>query len=316
MSIDVGTEARAFCTTCGARLDNGRCPTSHVPVARDESRDARPPAKRAGSRLTRVGPIAGVVGLVVTLVRVGALLVPVNALNGRVQRLLDSETAARATTSALDKRLDAINAAANGVATRVGALEAKAKTAPNPAAVAKKVRASVFVIETDFGQGSAWAVTSSGGSTTLVTNFHVVSDTWTRGGRTVQVKQNDGTWTGTIERVDIPDDLALISAPQSFPVLDRATKAPEIGDSVMVVGAPLGLDATVTSGIVSARRTEEGHAYLQFSAPISPGNSGGPVVDNRGQVVGVAVSKYVGNDAEGLSFAVPVDKLCSGLSIC
>jgi S1-C subfamily serine protease len=84
----------------------------------------------------------------------------------------------------------------------------------------------------------------------------------------------------------------------------------------MVVGAPLGLDATVTNGIVSALRTQDGHQYLQFSAPISPGNSGGPVVDSHGRVVGIAVSKYVGDNAEGLSFAVPVAKLCSGLNVC
>ena len=96
----------------------------------------------------------------------------------------------------------------------------------------------------------------------------------------------------------------------------RAAAAPKIGDSVLVVGAPLGLEDTVTSGIVSARRTENGHDYLQFSAPISPGNSGGPVVDDQGRVIGTAVAKFVGDDAEGLALAVPVAHVCDGLHAC
>jgi len=319
MGVDIGIKARAFCTTCGAQLDDGRCRTHHENPERSPDDIARnagshaPSTRGAVSTLTRIGPL---VGLVVLLVLNLVALAQVNSLRGRARTLQESETSARTAARALDQRVSAINAAANGVASRVGALEAKAKTGPTPAEIAKKVRASVFVIETDAGLGSGWAVSSSAGSTTLVTNFHVISDTWTRGGQTVQVKQNDATWTGTITRVDIPDDLALISTPAAFPVLAREKSVPDIGDSVMVVGAPLGLDATVTTGIVSALRTEDGHAYLQFSAPISPGNSGGPVVDDRGRVVGIAVAKYVGNGAEGLSFAVPVAKLCTGLNVC
>ena len=63
-------------------------------------------------------------------------------------------------------------------------------------------------------------------------------------------------------------------------------------------------------------RTEDGVDYLQFSAPISPGNSGGPVVDTKGRVVGVSVAKAVSEGAEGLSFAIPVNQVCVHLEVC
>jgi S1-C subfamily serine protease len=85
---------------------------------------------------------------------------------------------------------------------------------------------------------------------------------------------------------------------------------------VIVVGSPLGLGGTVATGIVSAFRTEEGLEYLQFSAPVSPGNSGGPVVDRSGAVVGVAVGKVVEDGAEGLSFAIPYERACRALGLC
>jgi putative serine protease PepD len=67
---------------------------------------------------------------------------------------------------------------------------------------------------------------------------------------------------------------------------------------------------------VSALRVEDGVHYIQFSAPISPGNSGGPVLDAGGRVIGVSVSKAVATGAEGLSFATPVAEVCSDLGVC
>ncbi len=88
--------------------------------------------------------------------------------------------------------------------------------------------------------------------------------------------------------------------------------APKVGDPVLAIGSPLGLAGSASSGIVSDVRP----GPLQFSAPVSPGNSGGPVVDRRGHVLGVATAKLVGNGAEGLSFAVPVDAVCAALEVC
>jgi putative serine protease PepD len=79
----------------------------------------------------------------------------------------------------------------------------------------------------------------------------------------------------------------------------------------MVVGSPLGLGGSVSVGVVSGFRSLEGSDYVQFSAPISPGNSGGPVVDARGRVVAVASAKFEGPGVEALSLAIPIQMVCA-----
>jgi S1-C subfamily serine protease len=74
-----------------------------------------------------------------------------------------------------------------------------------------------------------------------------------------------------------------------------------------VIGNPLGLEHTLTNGIISARRIYEGERFIQMSAPISPGNSGGPVFDRHGRVIGVSVAHLIGG--QNLNFAVPVSQL-------
>ena len=105
--------------------------------------------------------------------------------------------------------------------------------------------------------------------------------------------------------------VAAAPVPVVLPVLPKGPP-PSVGDPVLAVGSPLGLGNSVSSGIVSAFHD----GIIQFSAPISPGNSGGPVVDRTGRVVGVARSKLVGDGAEGLSFAIPIALVCSTVATC
>ncbi|HEX3568040.1 MAG TPA: trypsin-like peptidase domain-containing protein [Acidimicrobiales bacterium] len=223
-----------------------------------------------------------------------------------LQHAIDSNR--RAVTS-LTQRLAAQQAATNALATRVGGLALTA----DPAAVAAHVRASVYTINTPEGLGTGWVVSSANGSSSLVTDYHVVDSVWTASGaKTVQVDQNSTNLTGTITKVDEGDDLALITVKASLTPLVRATVSAMIGDEVLVVGSPLGLSGTVANGIVSSFR----NGLIQFSAPISPGDSGGPVVNTTGQVIGVAESKLVGTGVEGLSFAIPVATVCSTVTTC
>jgi serine protease Do len=81
-----------------------------------------------------------------------------------------------------------------------------------------------------------------------------------------------------------------------------------VGDPVFAIGNPLGLERTVSEGIVSSRnRALSGVLLIQTTAPINPGNSGGPLFNNRGEVIGVTSSGFLG--AEGLNFAIPVHYL-------
>ena len=81
-----------------------------------------------------------------------------------------------------------------------------------------------------------------------------------------------------------------------------------------MVGAPLGLEDSVTTGVVSAYRQESNGPTIQFDAPINPGNSGGPVVNSADEVVGLATAKA--RDAEGIGLAIPIKTACDAFGVC
>ena len=113
----------------------------------------------------------------------------------------------------------------------------------------------------------------------------------------------------TVLAEDQKADLVKLSVniPGGTPHLEVAAIRPEVGEHVLVVGSPLGLEQSVSEGLVSAIRTIRGRGeFLQISAPISPGSSGGPVVNRRGQVIGVAAFQVKGQQ---INFAVPASRI-------
>jgi putative serine protease PepD len=329
VTIQEVTDAQRFCVHCGTALVSGRCPlhgldvsnrnrssTASIPPSVHNNVWSAPPAEpswqpqsqpalriadpRPSRRARARGPSATWVAVAVA----AFLLIALIADHLALQRTID------ASHRSVDQRLAAQVAATNALAQRVGGLESKS---PDVVAVAKLVRASVFTIDTPDGLGSGWVVSSAGGSSVIVTDYHVVQSVWTSTkAHTVQVKQEGKNLTGTITKVDMGDDLAVVTVKQSLTALARATTEPTIGDAVVVVGSPLGLSGTVATGIVSSFRA----GLIQFSAPISPGDSGGPVVNQQGLVIGVAESKLVGSGVEGLSFAIPITTVCSTVATC
>lgn len=302
------TVPRLHCTTCGRAPSDGPCTHSdlkttaslpHVASARHLIHRGRWPA------------FIVALGAVLALLLVSALWRVANGDAG-LRRVAGEQAKelARLRHELTDTRADV--GRLNG---GVSDLDAKSAGEIDPTAVADRVQPSVFTVEVNDGGGSGFVLASVAGRSTLVTNFHVVADEWNNGRRAVKVRQGDATFAGTIENVSQADDLATISVAERLPMLERSTTPPKPGDPVVVVGSPLGLGGTVTSGIVSAIRQEGGRDYIQFSAPISPGSSGGPVVDRAGRVLGIAEAKAVGQGAEGLSFAVPINKVC-GLLAC
>ena len=172
--------------------------------------------------------------------------------------------------------------------------------------VAAEVRSSVVVVETDDDLGSGWVVHSDPSGSDIVTNFHVVESAVAKGVMAVEVHQFDRSLTGTVTATDRGDDLAVVHVDEHLPSLKTVRDRPEVGTNVMVIGAPLGLSDSVSVGWVSAYRSIEGGDYMQFTAPVSPGNSGGPVIDQNGRVVAITTLKVVYFGAEGLAFGIPV----------
>jgi S1-C subfamily serine protease len=199
---------------------------------------------------------------------------------------------------------------------RVGRLESQAAGQPDWSLIAAKVEPSVVTVETDSELGSGWVAHSDSSGSDLVTNFHVIASAWNAGIASVDARQGDRTFRGTIVRVDPNNDLAVVHVKERLAALASITARPKLGTTVMAVGSPLGLGGTISVGVVSGFRSIDGSDYVQFSAAISPGNSGGPVVDSHGRVVAVASAKLVGTGVEALSLAIPVQTACLSLVVC
>ena len=176
--------------------------------------------------------------------------------------------------------------------------------------VVDRVAPSVVVIRTPTGLGSGVVYDGRGD---IVTNAHVVAGASRFGVTLWDGRQYEGALVGTFP----PDDLAVvrIQAPNLRPARFADSSRLRVGDTVLAIGNPLGLQSSVTTGIVSAvgRTVSEGGAALpdaiQTSAPINPGNSGGALVDLDGTVVGIptlaAVDPELGSAAPGIGFAIP-----------
>jgi S1-C subfamily serine protease len=208
-------------------------------------------------------------------------------------------------------RLDRLEGRADTIEDRVGgAFDAQA--------IAAATLPSVFRVAAGPVTGTAFAVgaPTSDGGTNLITNFHVVEDVYGDGGREVYLERRDARWPARIVKVDKENDLAELTTKAKFDGLKTATGPVETGQQIAVVGAPLGLTDSVTTGVVSAMRPMDDSPgpLIQFSAPINPGNSGGPVINSAKQVVGVATAKAV--DAEGIGLAVPIDVACRLFPVC
>jgi putative serine protease PepD len=210
------------------------------------------------------------------------------------------------------------NTRLDGLDGRAAEIEKQLGNAFDPEAISAAALPSVFRVTAGNAGGTAFAVgkPASGGGTNLFTNWHVVEEHWNGGGRKVTLERKDDTYEATIVKVDKENDVAQLRTTTKVTGLVTAKGDVKSGQQIVVVGAPLGLTDSVTTGVVSAvRRIEDAESpMIQFSAPINPGNSGGPVINAAKQVVGIATAKA--RDAEGIGLAVPIGVACGEFKIC
>jgi len=166
------------------------------------------------------------------------------------------------------------------------------------------------------GGGTGFLIDTQG---TIATNHHVIG-----GAQKISIKFLNGAKYQTVELLaeDSSRDLALLRVNldtptegkkgEVIPLVLGNSDTVEVGERAISIGNPLGLEHTLTDGLVSARRIYEGKTWIQMSVPVSPGNSGGPLFNMRGEVIGVTTAQVMGGlggRAQNLNLAVPVNAL-------
>ena len=142
--------------------------------------------------------------------------------------------------------------------------------------------------------------------TTVITNFHVIE-----GATEVKIKPigSDKYLTKSIPiKASETYDIAVIQTNDYTHQLEIDTSSQSVGEKVFAIGNPSGLEGTISEGIVSGIRNTD-FDVIQITAPISPGSSGGPVLDEKGKVIGI--STFTLSNSQNLNFAVPVKYIAS-----
>jgi serine protease DegQ len=205
--------------------------------------------------------------------------------------------------------------ASAGTSPSAGASAGASNPAPAPGAaggipeLVENLAPSVVTIFTQSGLGSGVVYSADG---LILTNEHVIS-----GNTTVEVGFADGQRVqGTVKASDAVTDLALVQADRKgLPKPTYQSMLPKVGEGALVLGSPLGFENTATAGIISGlHRSIPGSAsnslslvdLIQTDAPISPGNSGGAVINMRGEIIGISEA-YIPPSAGAVSlgFAIP-----------
>lgn len=179
--------------------------------------------------------------------------------------------------------------------------------------IGKKIEPSTVLILTYdrdgkmIRQGSGFFISKNGD---IITNRHVLE-----GIHRAEIKTIDGKVYPITMIVSEDKEGDIIRASVKIPSksvrpLSVSTSTPEVGERIIAIGSPLGLERTVSDGIVSAVRNIPGFGNIyQITAPLSPGSSGSPVVNMKGEVIGVAAFQFV--EGQNLNFAIPAERITS-----
>jgi S1-C subfamily serine protease len=172
---------------------------------------------------------------------------------------------------------------------------------PEWAGIVAHALPTVVVIETNEGLGSGFIIKPDG---IIVTNHHVVANA-----KEMAVKLSSGEIYRNVYVLssDPTNDLAFLKIEAvDLPTIPLGnSNNVQLGDAVLLVGAPRGLEQTVSDGLISGIRLDDGVRVLQTSAAASPGSSGGPLLNRSGEAVGVMSFKLV--NGENLNFTIPIN---------
>jgi S1-C subfamily serine protease len=185
-------------------------------------------------------------------------------------------------------------------------------SSPGAGARLNQMLKSSVSIKTDDGHGSGVIVSEDG---YIITNYHVVA-----GAKSIGVIFNDDSKvTARVVRTSTGGDLALLKVEKDSlkPLPLSENKSPDLGVDAWAIGTPrsLELGQTISKGIISGIRTTDDLSYIQTDVKISPGNSGGALINRNGEVLGIISAKLIGFGTEGIGFAITSYQVLEKLKI-
>lgn len=284
------------------------------------------PVEKRGAPRWSVGLIA--VLLLANTAGLGYLLYRNEVETTRVSKLSKDLDASRGLISQLQTEIDAAEVAVSGaqelasgarelasgaqdVAEQAAREQKEAKDASlDTNAVVEKAEASVVTVRCGDGLGSGFAIKASVGEgydTAIITNYHVVEECIYVGGPEAFASRGSTEFPSRLWNWDAANDLAILFISAGLPPLEPAPVA-KVGDPVVAIGSPYGLEGTVTTGIIS--RIEDN--WYQTSAPINPGNSGGPLLDRQARVLGIN-TLGIGGGGSGIAGSIRLQVTCEGI---
>ena len=292
------------------------------------------PARAARKKKTQHGSSAGKVAATICLILVAALaggFAGAELTARRLSERMDTlESGLSSCEAAIVQKTGSASTVASASTPRsvTNNLISDAPTLMDPAEIYEQALGQAVGIKTEvtmtnfFGMTSSGAVSGSGfiisGDGYILTNYHVVENAYTAN-LNVQVMTYDGTnYNATIVGVEPNNDVAVLKIDATglnAAVLGNSDEL-RVGDAVYAVGNPLGeLEFSMSSGHVSALdrviNTQESEKInmFQIDAAVNEGNSGGPVYNAMGEVVGIVTAKYSSSGVEGLGFAIPINDI-------
>lgn len=217
------------------------------------------------------------------------------------------ETNQAETQTKFNELTDSIMGVENSLEKEISKLSAR--TSADFSGIIRTAVESVVSIKTDVAQGTGFIITNEG---YVVTNAHVLS------GASIASAITSDRETASIKLIgyDRILDLALLKIEGEYPFLEfEDSDNIQIGEKVIAIGNPLGLSFSVSEGIVSAKNRigdNELPAYIQTDAALNPGNSGGPLINTEGKVIGINNFKIAGG--ESLGFALESNYIIKGVN--
>jgi S1-C subfamily serine protease len=245
------------------------------------------------------------------------VLLAVLATLGAIRLARQTDRADRLAGELREARADVALLRADMAAIRRELAEVTGKLPPDVAELVEKVRRSVVTVQAAGRVGAGFAIEvedlPAGYGTALLTSEHVVHEATVNPDLPVRVTVGPRTFRAKLGEWDRANDLAVLFVDADLPPIPMASEQgheADVGDFVVAIGSPFGLELSTTVGVISKLFA----GVIQTDAAINPGNSGGPLLNRFGEVLGINTFTLPG--ARGLGYALRIERVCEELVPC